>query len=102
MTCAKFWAAQRPPFCFSSYCDKRLLVERGDSVVEGPPRHGAWIALRPLDRAGDVLGDRRSELHELAARPFQREAVLVFASRRIRPEGGDAAAILALDGLCVP
>src|SRR5216684_2248428 len=104
-----------------SHRDEGLFVERGDGVVElverpifvaavlvcfpavqtGALRCSRKLA-RPLDGAGDMLGNRWRELHKFAARAFEREAMLVFAARRVRPERGNADAILAFDGLRVP
>src|SRR5882762_1082298 len=42
------------------------------------------MAARPFDRARDVLGDRRGELHEFASRTFERKAMLVISAHGIR------------------
>src|SRR5579885_2437520 len=52
---------------------------------------------RVFDGAGDVLGDGGRELHKLSARRLQRDAMLVVAAMRVRPERGDADAVFALD-----
>src|SRR5579885_2174013 len=57
---------------------------------------------RVFDGAGDVLGDGGRELHKLSARRLQREAMLVVAAMRVRPERGDADAVFALDRPRVP
>jgi hypothetical protein len=62
------------------------------AIVEGALPCRTRMAARPFDGAGDVFGDRWCELHEFPARALEREAVLVFAARGIRPERGDVAA----------
>src|SRR5260370_40441905 len=97
---------------------KGLLVERGGGVVEdvvGPLLIMAFVApfalietsagagqrsmARALDGPSDVLGDRRRKLHKFTARAFEREAMLVFAAGRIRPERRNADAVFAVERL---
>src|ERR1700730_10541933 len=60
------------------------------------------MVARPFDCAGDVLRDRRRELHEFAAGAFKREAMLVFAARWVWPKRRNAAPALAFDRLRPP
>src|SRR5258706_435080 len=60
------------------------------------------MAARPFDGTRDVLRDGGRELHEFAARAFEREAVLVFAARGIWTECGHAASVLNFHRLCPP
>jgi len=93
--------------------DEGLLAECGDGIVEDVVGCGIVDAVvtllavverapRPLDRASDPLRDCRRELYEFASRPFQCEAMLVFAACGIWSERGNAEAIFALDGLRLP
>src|SRR6266851_1601057 len=101
--------------------NERLLVERGDGVVELVERPILVAAIlvcfpavqtsalrcsrklaRPFDGARDMLRGRCRELDEFASRAFERKTMLVFAARRVRPERGNADAALAFDGLRVP
>src|SRR5216683_1650030 len=49
-----------------------------------------------------MLRNHRRELHEFAVRALQREAMLVFAARGIRPKCRDAAPVLDFDCLHPP
>src|ERR1700730_15563444 len=60
------------------------------------------MVARPFDCAGDVLRDRRRELHEFAAGAFKREAMLVFAARWVWPKRRNAAPALDFDRLRPP
>ncbi len=57
---------------------------------------------RPFNRPRHVRHNFRRELHEFATRPLQREAVLVLAARRIRPQRRDAAPVLDLERIGQP
>jgi hypothetical protein len=55
-----------------------------------------------FDRSRNIPRDSRSQLHKLPARTFQREAVLIFSARWIRPECGNASSIFDFNRLRMP
>ena len=57
---------------------------------------------RKLNGPRNVLRCRWRELQELSAWSFEREAMLVFPARRIRSQCGNADAVFAFNGLCIP
>src|SRR5579859_3032069 len=57
---------------------------------------------RKLDGSGYVFCRGWRELQKFAARPFEREAMLVLSARRIWPQRGNADAVFAFDCLRIP
>ena len=64
------------------------------AILERFPSLDAGHATAGFDGSSDLARDGRRQLHKLAARPFEREAVLIFSARWIWPQRGNASSIL--------
>src|SRR5690242_13810964 len=77
--------------CFRVGLILALLAPR--TFLERFPAPGVVQSAASLNGARNVPRHRRRQLHELAARPLQREAMLVISARRIRSQRGNASSI---------
>jgi hypothetical protein len=79
---------------------RRSPVPRGACARQALPFCSRAAA--EFDRSRDVPRHRRCQLHKLAARPLQREAMLVIPARRIRPQCSHIAPVHDLQRLRAP
>ena len=77
------------------FLSSRAFIERFFS-------RGVMQCAARFDRPRNVPRDTRSQLHKLSARAFQREAVLVFSARGIRPQRRNASPIFDFNCLRMP
>src|SRR6266403_3697527 len=71
-----------------------LPLLASNAILKRFPSLGARHAAAGFDGPGDLARDSGRQLHKLAERPFESEAVLVLAARWIWPESGNVSPIL--------
>jgi hypothetical protein len=72
------------------------------AILESFPSRAVGQTAAGFDGSRNLARNAGRQLHELAARPFQREAVLVITARWIRPERGNTSSVLDFDSFRAP